>query len=224
MVVLDTRLKAIAEMVGTTDTIADIGTDHGLLVTWLALQNRIQTGYACDRNPLPLRRAKNLIKRHHLEDRVSTILTDGLKGLEGKEIDTFVIAGMGGELIGRILEESPWSFDSKYTFLLQPMSRDYFLREFLYRQGFVLEAEQGVTQGKHSYTCMKARYIGEPQNPSLHFTWSGLLWEDHQQDAVKYLQRKYQQLQCMQPSFVEGDGYREMLAQWKERFDHDTEN
>ena len=54
---LSKRLAAIAQMVRPGRITADIGTDHGHLIVWLAATGRIPRGFACDVNPKPLENA-----------------------------------------------------------------------------------------------------------------------------------------------------------------------
>ena len=51
------RLTAVAEFVKYR-TIADIGTDHGYIPCFLALNKKIDSAFACDVNEGPLEKAK----------------------------------------------------------------------------------------------------------------------------------------------------------------------
>lgn len=217
---LSKRLELVAGFVRQGSVLADIGTDHGYLVCKLALDQIITKGYACDINPLPLHGAKNTIAEYGLDSKVETVLADGLNGLESRGITDIAIAGMGGELIFNIVNNANWVKDSKINLILQPMSRDYKLRTFLYSAGFEIVCESAVKCGKYYYTAMQVKYTGAKREIPPTFAWGGLLWGKSDEYSIGYLKSRYNLLKQKEPSFVEGDGYREMLEMWKERFEN----
>lgn len=215
---LTNRLQTVANLVNKGGVVADIATDHGFLICWLAQQNLIKKGYACDINPLPLASAQSTIDTFGVAEKVETVLTDGLIGLEDKSLTHAVIAGVGGELITEMLDNSSWVKEQKVTLILQPMTREYFLREYLYLNGYEIMEEQGVICGDFSYTGMRVVYTGVVKKINPHFAWSGMLWDKTDEGSISYLKSKLDRLIKMEPSFTEGDGYKEMLESWKERF------
>ena len=108
MIELSNRLGQIARMVQPGSVVADIGTDHGQLMVYLAQNGTIRRGYACDINEKPLNKARQIIADYGLEDRIECVLASGLDGLQPGSVDTVVIAGMGGDLTARILDAAPW--------------------------------------------------------------------------------------------------------------------
>ena len=102
---LSKRLAAIAGLVTEGAAIADVGTDHGYVPIYLAETGKCERVIAMDVNSGPLERALGHIREHGLEQRIETRLSDGLKGLNAREADTMIAAGMGGGLIIRILSE-----------------------------------------------------------------------------------------------------------------------
>ena len=83
-----------------------------------------------DVNKGPLLRAEENIRKYGLEDIIQTRLSDGAKKLLPGEADTVVIAGMGGALTIRILEESREVLQSVKTFVLQPQSEISKVRQY----------------------------------------------------------------------------------------------
>ena len=55
---------------------------------------------------MPLKSAEEHINREGLSDRIGTVLSDGLDNVPPEGITDVVMAGMGGELIARLLEMS----------------------------------------------------------------------------------------------------------------------
>ena len=154
MIELSNRLGQIARMVQPGSVVADIGTDHGQLMVYLAQNGTIRRGYACDINEKPLNKARQIIADYGLEDRIECVLASGLDGLQPGSVDTVVIAGMGGDLTARILDAAPWVREYHTRLLLQPLTKPDHLREYLWREGFRLELENAVISGKFVYTCL----------------------------------------------------------------------
>ena len=93
------RLLAIANAVPPSRAIADIGTDHGLVPVWLVTNGIAQKAIITDISPGSLAKAESLIKQEGLADKIEPRLGDGLLPVKPGEVDTIVIAGMGGMLI-----------------------------------------------------------------------------------------------------------------------------
>lgn len=155
---LDRRLSAIASMVNREGTpgvrLADIGADHGYLVTWLALEGKIAKGYACDVNEQPLERSKNTVELYGAQNLVELRLSDGLHALTPDMVDWVVIAGMGGDLIARILEEAAWEKESHIQYLLQPNTKADHLRRWLLDHGYRTLSERAVEEGRFVYPIL----------------------------------------------------------------------
>ena len=64
------------------------------------------------------------------------LLSDGLQSIPPDAAGTIVMAGMGGDLMVRILEAAPWVCDARYTLILQPQSAGQALRQYLAGHGF----------------------------------------------------------------------------------------
>lgn len=157
---LDPRLAAAAQMIRPGTRAADVGTDHGHLICYLAQRGLISSGIACDVNRQPLQKASQLIAKLGLEHMLCTRLCDGLRGVQAHEADDILLCGMGGELILDILSHTPWRHDAGKRFILQPMTRAPILRRGLYADGFAIQKEQGVKSGRFLYTVLLAQYTG----------------------------------------------------------------
>lgn len=194
---LDIRLKTIAKMVRGGCRVADVGCDHGYLISALTADGIIPGGIACDINKGPLDNAKAEIARCRLEDRIECRLGNGLEPVVCGEVDDVVIAGMGGELISAIIEGSGWSsFEGKH-FILQPMSRAPYLRRWLRANGFSIRQERACSSNKHVYTVMSTVYSGEKADLSEYdnYCYMGELIHDHSDEAVEYLRRTVSELE-----------------------------
>lgn len=148
---LTPRLQAIANQVPQGARMVDVGTDHGHLPVWLLLNGRIDRAIAADLRAGPLDRARDTARQYGQTDRVSFRLCDGLADVRPEEVDTVVVAGMGGETIAAILKAAPWSREDKLLFL-QPMTGAPKLREWLQANGYRILNEEIVREGKKLYS------------------------------------------------------------------------
>ena len=136
------RLETVAGMVTSGRTVADIGTDHAYIPIYLIQENRAECAVAMDVNRGPLQRAKEHILQYGLEDRIDTRLSDGLAALSAGEADSVIIAGMGGPLTVRILEEGADRLENCAELILQPQSEIGLVRSYLQEKGW--RAERGL--------------------------------------------------------------------------------
>ncbi len=152
MIHLPKRLARIAELVDPCHLLADIGTDHGLLPIYLCQINKVDFAIASDIADEPLKKAKQNIKKYHLEHRIQTILTNGLINIE-KCTNTIVIAGMGGHLIANIIHQSNCNF---HCLILQPNTHTEKLRQQLVQDSYQIADETLVYDRKKYYNIIKA--------------------------------------------------------------------
>ena len=167
---LSTRLAAIAARVPPGSRLADIGTDHAYLPAYLLLNGTIPSAVASDVNRGPLDRGRETAKLAGVEEKIDFRLSDGLNGLREDETDVIVIAGMGGELISRILSEAPWTRDK--LLLLQPMTAQPELRRWLNGNGYRIERESIVREGRKLYVILTVRG-GTDEPYSVGELWAG---------------------------------------------------
>ena len=109
-----------------------------------------------DVNQGPLIRATEHIKEQNLEAYIDTRLSDGLTALSPDEVDSVVIAGMGGNLMIRILTEGSAVADTLSELILQPQSEVEEVRRFLIQSGWQISDEDMVEEDGKYYFLMKA--------------------------------------------------------------------
>lgn len=155
---LSKRLQTIADFVKKNSVVADIGTDHAHIPIYLIENNIIDKAYACDINKGPLEKAKENIANVGASKNIVLRLSNGLDKMSNKEVDTIIIAGMGGELIIDILNRGKVFFDKKNTFILSPHTKTDEVRDYLIRKGFkIIKEDMCIDEGKF-YTVMEVRY------------------------------------------------------------------
>ena len=146
--------------------VADIGTDHGYLGIYLLKNGIARQVTACDLRPLPLRNAQENAERFGVGAQMEFLLSDGLERVTPDRIDTVVCAGMGGDLIVRILEACAWIRDPGYRLVLQPQSAGQALRLWLAENGYEMQRETLVQDGSFLYTVLTAWWDGEKRTLS----------------------------------------------------------
>lgn len=185
---LDPRLWVCAQMVRTGTKLADIGTDHAYLPVWMEKQELISSAVAADINPGPLARAKENIARYQAQS-IATCLSNGLESINPDDAQDIVIAGMGGELIIRILSAAPWVKEGNRRLILQPMTGAKEVREYLQAEGFFILQEKAVEVREHIYTVMQAEYQPTLKSNGALYPYVGVL--DHTDPmAQKYIQKQ----------------------------------
>lgn len=159
------RLQGIIELTDG-ETVADIGTDHAYIPIRLALDKKIKKAIACDKNIGPLKIAEENVKKYQLSDIIDLRCGGGLEPIEKGEAECIIIAGMGGNLIGDIIEESHEKAAAS-RLILQPMNAQYELRCRLIDMGFTIEKEELCSEGFKVYNMMRVVFgrCKKPDNP-----------------------------------------------------------
>lgn len=153
---LGPRLQKCADFVREGTRVADIGTDHGYLGIWLLKTGRAGAALGADVNPGPLQAAAENAVKYGVP--LETRLSDGFAECVPQEVEDAVIAGMGGELIARIIGAAPWLKTPEKHLVLQPMTGADKLRRFLFDTGFSILREEAVAENGKLYTVLLAAY------------------------------------------------------------------
>lgn len=154
---LTPRLKMIASLVPPSNAVCDIGTDHGYVAIYLAKKGVAKKVIAADIKKGPLMQAEKNIALFDATDKVETRLSNGFSAIGQNEADTCIIAGMGGETIAQILENEKGC--THYVLQMQTAHRH--LREYLCKNGYIIEREEIAREGNKMYTALLVKK-GEP--------------------------------------------------------------
>lgn len=196
MVKLSNRLLAVASFVTDGNVLADVGTDHGYIPIYLLQEKRIPRAIAMDINAGPLERAKEHIALYGLKDYIETRLSDGVEALEPGEVDSILVAGMGGGLVMHILEEGKEVCQAAKELILQPQSELERVRHYLWSNGYVILAEDMVLEDEKFYPMMRVRYQNAIDNKSaeslLFCRYGKHLLEQKHTVLREYLEREEQ--------------------------------
>lgn len=188
MLDLSLRLKTIASLVPFGARVCDVGTDHGYLSIYLkqsGISNRI---IASDLRPAPLASAKNNMENLNVTG-IDLRLGSGLETVQKDEVDTVIIAGMGGEVISAILSECDWIKSKNYTLILQPTTSAEVLRKYLYETGFETIEEIPIAENGKLYAIMKCQFSNTPCKMEDSFYYIGKITPNNEHGKL-YLQKQ----------------------------------
>ncbi|QZY56570.1 tRNA (adenine(22)-N(1))-methyltransferase [Crassaminicella profunda] len=166
---LTPRLLNIAKLVPKGSILADVGTDHGYIPVYLMKNKIVEKTIATDVNKGPLLSAQKNIKNNGLEDSIETRLGNGLEPIEPEEIDTVIIAGMGGLLIRDILMNHPKVTKSIKRFILQPMVAQDELRRWLCNNHFKIVEEKLVSEDHRIYEILVVEHGKDEIENEIYF-------------------------------------------------------
>jgi len=129
---LTKRLKTITDFIEKNASVADIGTDHGYIPAYLAQTGTVHRLFATDISEASLNAARRTAAEYNVVNAITFYSAPGLDCIDPTDVDTIVIAGMGGETIRDILFSAPWTQAQGTRLILQPQSKVYILFRFLY--------------------------------------------------------------------------------------------
>lgn len=150
---LPPRLHAVNEYIALEDHVADIGSDHGLLPLFLAHRG-VKVIYASENKKGPYQRLKKEIDQSGFSQ-INVDFADGLEKLP-HDIDTLVIAGMGGELIASILAHGQAHLEHVKKLIFVPHGNEPELRQIISYFGFTIQDEQVIEEDGKFYEIIYA--------------------------------------------------------------------
>lgn len=154
---LSKRLNFIIDNIENTSVLADIGTDHGYIPLYAIKNGLCSKAIAIDVNKDPLDKARLNAILEGVGDELEFRLGGGLKPLEKDEVEVAIIAGMGGNLIRDILEESIDKVSSIGYLILVPAQNPEVLREYLYNNDYEIICEDLCEEDEIYYELFKVR-------------------------------------------------------------------
>lgn len=147
---LSHRLSKISKEIKKGEAMADIGTDHGFLPIYLIKNNISPKAIMCDISSDSLSKAIENCKLYDKNYPWDWRVGDGLQVIENGEVESLVIAGMGGILMTEILGEDLNKTKSFKKIILQPRSNAGFLRKWIKENGFT-EINVGLAEERNKF-------------------------------------------------------------------------
>ena len=187
---LSKRLQAVADLVSEGLVVADVGTDHGYIPIYLIETKKSPKAFAMDVNKGPLLRAKEHIAEHGLETRIETRLSDGVRALQKGECDCVVVAGMGGALTIKIMEEGKDIFRNLKEFVLQPQSELQKVRAYLCENAYFIVEENMVLDDGKFYPMFRVINGQSEEYHAIELCYGKLLLEQKNTVLKNFLEKE----------------------------------
>ena len=157
LIKLPDRLSSIIGFIEKGANVIDVGTDHGHIPIYLAQTGLAKHIMASDISGRSLETARRNASKYGVFDRIEFIEAPGLKGIYEEDVDTVVIAGLGGETIIKILADAPWTKRNKTKLILQPQSKTEDLCGFLRTTGYFFNDADVVLDNAKFYIIISAK-------------------------------------------------------------------
>lgn len=223
----------IAQLVPINSRVADIGTDHGYLPIFLAQRKGQGDGcvvltqgdgssvsltqfkknnteepspcvIASDINKKPLMITKKNIKDYNCENEIELRLESGLSVLNYNEVDVIIIAGMGGILIGEMINEAQDILRRNNILILQPMQAQKELRKYLLCSGFKIIKDRLVKEDSKIYEIMVAKKGTQVIEDEIYYELGTCLESNPKFLIVEFLEKKKKSLEKATVSLLKG--------------------
>ncbi len=167
------RLITICEMLRdsskTVSCVADVGCDHGYISIYLVQHGIADRAIAMDVRRGPLSGAESNIEEYGQQGKITTRLSDGLKELSKGEADTVVVAGMGGKLMIKIIEEGKPNALGIRNGILQPQSELPEFRKSIREMGYSILDERIIHEDGKYYFPMRIDFQDGRQKLSEYY-------------------------------------------------------
>jgi len=159
---ISTRLKTIASYIPKGSFFADIGTDHAYLPCYVCLKDANARVIAGEVNKGPYESALQTVDKYGLNDVIDVRLGDGLDIITAEEkIRQLVIAGMGGSLITKILDQGTFQLSSVERMIVQPNIDSRQVRRWMFNHQYAIVDEIIIEENNHIYEIIVADH-GKP--------------------------------------------------------------
>ena len=149
------RLELVASFVPQGAILLDVGSDHAYLPIELVERGQIKSAIAGEVVEGPYQSAVKNVEAHGLKEKIQVRLSNGLAAFEeADQVSVITIAGMGGRLIARILEEGLDKLANVERLILQPNNREDDLRIWLQENSFQIVAESILEEAGKFYEIL----------------------------------------------------------------------
>lgn len=155
------RLQKLCAHLAACERFVDVGCDHGYCTKYMLDSGLCRSAVISDVSEGSLSKAERLLKKYVDSGICTPVCCDGLEGIEPREGDLVLIAGMGGEEILKIIRQAY----IPQTFVFQPMKNARELREFLLERGCKIEYDGLFTETRaglvKNYFVIRGRAQGK---------------------------------------------------------------
>jgi len=166
---LSPRLQLIADKVIPGAKVADIGTDHAYIPIYLVQKGISDYVIASDVRQGPVRKAIRNVEKYQFHDKINIRLGNGLETIHEREVDTVIIAGMGGVLITEILSNAHFILKDVKRLILQPMLGQEEVRIWLENHHYTIVDEELAKEEHKIYNVIVAEHGYEKIDKPIYY-------------------------------------------------------
>jgi tRNA (adenine22-N1)-methyltransferase len=173
---LSKRLESVASYIPKDAVFADIGSDHAYLPCYSILQGIAKAAIAGEITDGPFISAQKQVQKCELSNVISVRQGNGLSIIEEEEVvDCITIAGMGGGLIKKILDEGSNKLSGVKRLVLQPNIHAIYIRQWMLDNGWELIDEEIIEEDNKIYEILVAEKGNSMRPYQTYSLESGLL-------------------------------------------------
>ena len=152
------RLDAILDTIPSCNVMADIGCDHGKLITAAVEKGICKQGIGADISRESLKKATEYVQNKNLTEKIQLIVSDGFGSIDTK-VDVAVIAGMGANEIIKIISDK----NAADSYVLCPHQDAEILRRYI-NHPFVVMKDFIVRDRQKFYPIILVQKNGKNDN------------------------------------------------------------
>jgi len=217
-VALRPRLAMTADLVPPGVAVADIGSDHAFLPVHLVRAGVCPRAIASDIGEGPLANARKTVLRAGLEHKIELRLSDGFSRFAAVDAGCWIMAGMGGTLMSRLLDAAPWLESPGTVIVAQPMRHAEDLRAWLVTHGFMIECESVCRDAGRAYLALCARFDGIARAYPPGYIYYGELSRNPDPCAREILARELKLLETRQKNIPDKEALDDFRARYIQLF------
>ncbi len=134
--------------------LADIAADHCYISLLALFNDKVDFVIASDLNKGPLETGKANIKEFGFEDKIETRLGSGIETISNGEVDSVIIAGIGGNLMLNLMQQEVEKLRSFKQLILQPQNEEIEVKRFVHSIGYSIKDESFVLEKGMRYIIL----------------------------------------------------------------------
>ncbi len=135
-------------------SLADIAADHCYISLLALINNKVDFVIASDLNKAPLEIGKANIKEFGYEGKIETRLGSGVSTINDGEVESVIIAGIGGNLMLNLLKQEENKLKTFKQLILQPQNEEIEMKRYIHSIGYTIKEECYVCEKGMDYIIL----------------------------------------------------------------------
>lgn len=180
------RLEAIVDIVGETNSLIDIGADHGYVLSELLKRGKCFNLCGVENKIGPFETLKNNVKQY--ETNIKCVLSDGLKNVN-EIYETVVIAGLGFSTIQEIILADLDKIKKSKYLVIDSHNHLESLRIFMNKNDFKIVDEKIIFEKNIYYSIIKYEN-GKEKLSNAEMKYGPILLKRKEDLFIEYLKNK----------------------------------